>query len=152
MLRRNKFLISPRLSTHLGGRLRRRASRRGKTPSWRACNINLDELSRPNCEEALKKPHGRPSCNSPSAYATGCSRLMEPDCSENAGGPCVNSAFVPEIEVTEPEEPSATPGIPSTAPPDYTATSHINQELQAVDEDDEEKTETDIDRHRADFV
>nr|CDS16663.1 transient receptor potential gamma protein [Echinococcus granulosus] len=93
------------------GRLRRRASRRVRNPSWKVSNANLDELDTTEAPEDLYEGVG---VSKPSTQATGTVPSVEKPqefgkslpVSEHApAGPSYsNPAFVPEIEISTAEE------------------------------------------------
>ncbi|VDD82693.1 unnamed protein product [Mesocestoides corti] len=160
ILRDNGMKVNSTDHFRKGCRLRRKASRCAKPPSWRMDTINLDELDK---TQSKTKQREVPPCAPVATEATDgkCIHLPVPQerhheivnvpkpAMEATGGAFSNLAFLPEIEVTRPDESCVS--LNSDVEPHETQgpSLHLNATQSA---DGFLKATDSNDVHRADFV
>ncbi|KAL5112783.1 Transient receptor potential-gamma protein [Taenia crassiceps] len=141
ILRDNGMKVNSNDHFRKGGRLRRRASRRAKNPSWKDTNVNLDEF---DTTQAPNNLHDAVTASKPSTEETKTVpsvakhqefkkslSVAEPP----SDGPSYsNPAFVPEIEISTAEE---TPPL------------HTDDTLETSNEDSITQEITDKQQHDA---
>ncbi|VDM19222.1 unnamed protein product, partial [Hydatigera taeniaeformis] len=110
ILRDNGMKVNSDDHFRKGGRLRRRASRRVKNPSWKVTNVNLDELETAQTAENLQNvnrcnlPNPNPENPTPPAKLEEIKKSSSLTEQPSTGPSYSNPAFVPEIEVSTAED------------------------------------------------
>ncbi|KAL5962678.1 Transient receptor potential-gamma protein, partial [Taenia solium] len=141
ILRDNGMKVNSNDHFRKGGRLRRRASRRVKNPSWKVTNVNLDELDTTQTPNDLQNgvSTSKPATQDTEIVPTVAQsqELKKPLTvieQPSAGPSYSNPAFVPEIEVSAAEE---------TPPP------QTDDTLETSNEDSTAQESTDKQHHDA---